>query len=89
MKIKSIVDEKKYKESRKQFIWELVFKLIPCSIITMIITWKVATMEPVMDLYTIIAFILLGVVVVFYVQLLLNFILNWIIISRKKRDLFL
>ncbi|MBC2069330.1 hypothetical protein [Listeria booriae] len=89
MNIKSIVDEKKYKESRKQFIWELVFKLIPCSIITMIITGKVATMEPVMDLYTIIAFILLGVVVVFYVQLLLNFILNWIIISRKKRDLFL
>ncbi|MBC1899093.1 hypothetical protein HCA68_15600 [Listeria booriae] len=88
MKIKSINDEKAYKESRNQFIWELVFKLLPCSIITMIIAWKVATMEPVLNVSTIIAFILFGVVVVFYVQLLLNHVLNWIIIKRKKKDLY-
>ncbi|MBC1618029.1 hypothetical protein HB904_17765 [Listeria booriae] len=89
MKTKSIIEEKTYKESRSKFIWEIVFKLVPCSIITMIIAWKIASMEPVLNVSVIITFILLGVIVVFYVQLLLNLIVNGIIIRRKKRDLFL
>lgn len=77
-------NETEYKTRYQKFWFDITLKFLPCSLIVILVGYRLTTVPPVLNFYLILHLLLLGIIVFAYTWLSMELIFTWRDIRKRK-----
>ncbi|MDT0112405.1 hypothetical protein QJV45_18215 [Listeria booriae] len=80
---KNTISNASYKTCYQKFWFDITLKFLPCSLIVILVGYRLTSVPPVLNFYLILHLFLLGIIVFTYTWLSMELIFTWIDIRKK------